>query len=402
MKRTRFFVPARLVSLLLTGFLLWNLFFGLVLPAAAASSDKVIPEMSKFFGTDYTQAQMTQYSRLLTCTYDKEEGTAPLDAFLELLQEDRYQLVLDCVSDEYPDAYSTATVKDYFFHYTGTSSAIKWIKLKDGTKYHVRVSLYTYTEKDYSAIVYYSHPNFLHRDAGVTYEEIRQQKVILPEKPSVSETSPKETEPFFLPGTPDLRAYFGNPMQTDREEGRTEYYFEFTEYPAVGMRAFEKYLESIGASESYYEAFESGNMLLEYVGDEGILVSMYWLESNHSLDVTLYDADWEQMAVREEKPEQNVRKLKNWQTVKVQEDAAFGIRKKQKVTLKCTYDMGKNQDFYWSIISGEDLISLTEKKNKCKIKGEKQGTAEIEMTCFYVNEAGEDTCITSYYTIIVE
>ena len=135
MKKTNFFAVERMKSLLLACLLLLSLFPGLALPAEAASSDKVLPEMSKFFETEYTQAKMTDYSRLLTCTYDKREGYEPLHAFLDLLQESRYQLKLDSISEPYPDSYSTATVQDYFFHYTGTSSAIKWIKLKNGTKY---------------------------------------------------------------------------------------------------------------------------------------------------------------------------------------------------------------------------------------------------------------------------
>ena len=403
MKKTNFFAMERTTSLLLACLLLLSLLPSLVLPAEAASSDKVLPEMSKFFETTYTQAKMTDYSRLLTCTYDKDEGTEPLDAFLELLQEDRYQLVLDSVSDEYPDSYSTATVKDYFFHYTGASSAIKWIKLKNGTKYHVRVSLYTYEEKDYSAIVYYSHPNFLHRDAGITYAEIREQKTVVVTEPPAPATEPPETtkatEPYFAEGAPDLRDYFGDPVQSSRKEDRTEYYFELTGYPAAGMREFEKYLESVGAAESFYEAHETGNILQEFGGRDGILVSLYWYESDDSLSVVLYDADWDQIA---EKPELTVTKLKNRKTVKVLEDAAFSIEKKNKVTLKNTFDEGTDRDFYWDIIRGEDVVSLNESKNKCRITGQKPGTAEIEMTCFYENKDGEDVSVTYHYTIIVE
>ena len=409
MKKTHMNLLKRLECLLLACLLTMSMFPVLAL-RAEASTDKVIPEMSKFFETEYTQAKMTEYSRLLTCTYDKCEGTAPLDAFLDLLMEERYQLVLASISEPYPDSYSTATVQDYFFNYIGESSAIKWIKLKNGTKYHVRVSLYTYEEKDYSAIVYYSHPNFLHRDAGITYREIRQQKAVTVTEPPVQETKPKaketepketikETEPFFFEGAPDLREYFGNPLQTKREEGRTEYYFEFSQYPAAGMRSFEKYLESIGARESFYEAYETGNILVEYGGKDGILVSMYWLDSNNSLGVILYDADWENVG---EEPELTVTNLKNRQTVKVLEDAAFSIKKRKKAYLKCTFNEGKDRDFYWDILSGEDVISMNESKNKCQIKGKKTGTAEIEMTCFYENEDGKDTSITYYYTIIVK
>ena len=288
MKRTRFFPSERMIGLLLTCLLLMNLCSVLALPAEAASSDKVLPEMSKFFETDYTQAQLTEYSRLLTCTYDKDEGTAPLEAFLELLQEDRYQLELDCVSDEYPDSYSTATVKDYFFHYTGTSSAIKWIKLKDGTKYHVRVSLYTYEEKDYSAIVYYSHPNFLHRDSGVHYADMKQQKAETVTKPSVSETEPTEkTEVLSLYGAPDLTQFFGEPVHTDQKEGRIEFSFEYTQYPAMGLRTFDKYLKAAGASESVYEKYASGNILQEYTINDRIAVSMYWFDSFNKLFIAI-------------------------------------------------------------------------------------------------------------------
>ena len=396
MKKTKFFAVERTTSLLFACLLLLSLLPGLALPAEAASSDKVLPEMSKFFETEYTQAKMTDYSRLLTCTYDKREGYEPLHAFLDLLQESRYQLKLDSISEPYPDSYSTATVQDYFFHYTGTSSAIKWIKLKNGTKYHVRVSLYTYEEKDYSAIVYYSHPNFLHRDAGITYAEIREQQATVATEPP--ETT-KATEPYFADGAPDLRDYFGDPVQSSRKEDRTEYYFELTGYPAAGMREFEKYLESVGAVESFYEAHETGNILQEFGGSDGILVSLYWYESDHSLSVVLYDADWDQIA---EKPELTVTKLKNRKTVKVLEDAAFRIEKKNKVTLKNTFDEGKDRDFYWDIIRGEDVVSLNENKNKCRITGQKAGTAEIEMTCFYENKDWEDVSVTYHYTIIVE
>lgn len=405
MKKTNFFAVERTTSLLLACLLLLSLLPGFVLPAEAASSDKVLPEMSKFFETEYTQAKMTDYSRLLTCTYDKREGYEPLYAFLDLLIEARYQLELESISEPYPDSYSTATVQDYFFRYTGTSSAIKWIKLKNGTKYHVRVSLYTYEEKDYYAIVYYSHPNFLHRDAGITYAEIREQQATVATEPpaTTKATEPPETtkatEPYFAEGAPDLRDYFGDPVQSSRKEGRTEYYFELTGYPAAGMREFEKYLESVGAVESFYEAYETGNILQDFGGSDGILVSIYWYDSGNSLNVVLYDADWDQIA---EKPELTVTKLKNRKTVKVLEDAAFSIKKKNKVTLKNTFDEGKDRDFYWDIISGEDVVSLNENKNKCRITGLKTGTARVEMTCFYENEDGKDVSVTYHYTIIVE
>ena len=165
------------------------------------------------------------------------------------------------------------------------------------------------------------------------------------------------------------------------------------------MREFEKYLESVGAAESFYEAHETGNILQEFGGRDGILVSLYWYESDDSLSVVLYDADWDQIA---EKPELTVTKLKNRKTVKVLEDAAFSIEKKNKVTLKNTFDEGTDRDFYWDIIRGEDVVSLNENKNKCRITGQKTGTAEIEMTCFYENKDGEDVSVTYHYTIIVE
>ena len=171
------------------------------------------------------------------------------------------------------------------------------------------------------------------------------------------------------------------------------------------MRAFEEYLTSVGAEKSFYEAYETGNILQEYCTENGIAVSMYWYDSGNSLNVILYEDAWEQVSQPEAPVETKVlivTALKNRQTVKVQEDAAFRIEKWDKVTLKCTYDEGRRDDYDWQIISGKDIISLTEKNKKCKIKGKAVGTAEVEMTYTCENEDGETVSITSIYTIMVE
>ena len=88
MKKTNFFAVERTTSLLLACLLLLSLLPSLVLPAEAASSDKVLPEMSKFFETEYTQAKMTDYSRLLTVGIRSGSGDQVMeDIALQLSRE---------------------------------------------------------------------------------------------------------------------------------------------------------------------------------------------------------------------------------------------------------------------------------------------------------------------------
>lgn len=192
-------------------------------PVRIASSSTELPDLSCFLDSRYTQNETGKYTHYVTCIYDKDEGTKPLEEFLALLQEDRYQLELDSISGEYKDSYSTATCKDYFFHYTGKNDSVQWIETTSGDKYHVRVTLYTYKEKDYSAIVLYMHPEFELEDSGVHYGDVEIEE---PAKPTQSTQDTADITVEDPNALPDFLSFSGS--ENYRQDLQYDKYYDYS------------------------------------------------------------------------------------------------------------------------------------------------------------------------------
>ena len=122
-----------------------------------------LPDLAAFLNTQYTRDDVSAYTHHVTCTLKKEEGLDAAREFAELLQEGRYQLVLDETRSGSEDK---TDVTDYLFHYTGRGEGIKWVHHKDGYKYHVKLSVYEHISKDKVTIIYYSSPGFRLEDPG--------------------------------------------------------------------------------------------------------------------------------------------------------------------------------------------------------------------------------------------
>lgn len=177
------------------------------MPVSAASSSVTLPDLSNFMGSDYTQNVIGTYTHYVTCIYDKSYGYDVLKAFLELLQEDRYQLEYTG-SKEYIDTYSSnASCVDYFFRYTGTSGNVSQITTKSGDSYHVKLTLMEHIGVDWYALVLYSHPNFELEDSGVVYDW-EKGKADTPAPTTPKPTVPKETSPA-APSGADCTVYVG-------------------------------------------------------------------------------------------------------------------------------------------------------------------------------------------------
>lgn len=406
MKRTSFSGQRRILAMLLAWILMLTM---LPVNARAASSSRELPDLSAFLGSKYTQNKITQYSRLVTCIHDKDEGTKPLEEFLALLQEDRYQLELDSVSKEYPDSYSTATCKDYFFHYTGTSSKIQWITLKNGTRYHARVTLYTYDDKDYTAIVFYSHPEFQLKDSGVHYGD----------RPTGG-------------SMPDPEDYFGKAAEIFEDDEEKEYVFSFSSCPDTKMRKFADAMEDAGSTAGKVYTYSTGSKRQTFEVDGEEIARVRWRVSSKELAVIvdleeLEEAGWQigqqptqpapttptpAPAPTPTQPSGDETELKNGETAEVREAHTYRIKKGSKVTLHCTYDANNHYDvFEWNVISGSSNISISSVGRDCEVKALSSGTAQISMKYSYSYTGtnvltglpqNKNTSLTRVYTIIVD
>lgn len=233
------------------------------LPARAASNPE-LPDLSAFLGSKYTQNVEGTYTYYVTCTYSEDLGTGPLEEFLELLQEDRYQLELTNTSKEYQDSWDPAgTCKDYFFEYTGSDSRITSITTSDGYVYDARVTLYTYSNKDYNAIVFYREKDFVLVDSGVHLGD-REKKTI-----------------------PALSDFFGDALRKEAGNGETAYFFEFSSLPNSCISDFGEALKKLELEKTGLLGL--GTLPLQFLAEDTVVITLRWYEADKELKVTLHD-----------------------------------------------------------------------------------------------------------------
>ena len=242
-----------------------------VVPARAALLGAYLPDLAAFLGSEYTQNEESTYTKYVTCTYSDSLGTEPLEEYLALLQEDRYHLKLIKTGKEYQDGWDPAgTCRDYFFEYTGSFGNIQWITTQSGDSYHVKVTLHTYTNKDFNAIVLYREPDFVLTDSGVHYGD---KKI------------------------PALHDFFGNAQRKEMEDGKTSYFFSFSSKPDSRVSDFEEALKSAGLLEkenTFFQGMGKSALLgmglyLYYQAEDVVVISIRWHEADKELEVILHD-----------------------------------------------------------------------------------------------------------------
>lgn len=129
-----------------------------------------LPDLAAFLNTQYTRDDVSAYTHHVTCVLKKEEGLESAREFVELLQKEKYQLKLDETRSGTEDkAHRT----DYLFHYTGKGDGIEWIPHKEGYRYHVKLSVYEYPEKDKVTLIFYCAPGFELADPGVDAKAVQ-------------------------------------------------------------------------------------------------------------------------------------------------------------------------------------------------------------------------------------
>lgn len=248
----------RMIAALLT--LLMVLSAG-VIPARAALIFTTLPDLAAFLESEYTQNEQGTYTNYVTCTYPDSLGTEPLEEFLELLQEARYSLKLIKTGKEYQDGWDPAgTCKDYFFEYTGFYKDIPWITTKSGDKYHVKVTLHTYTNKDFNAIVFYREPHFTLADSGVHYGD---KKI------------------------PALHDFFGNAKRKETGDGKTSYFFGFSSMPTSQISDFEEALKKLDVRKPGVPGLI--NIVQSFMVGDTVVITLQWYGSAKELEVILHD-----------------------------------------------------------------------------------------------------------------
>lgn len=128
-----------------------------------------LPDLASFLNTQYTRDDVSAYTHYVTCTLKGETGRQAVREFVELLQEDCWQLVLDD-SRDYADGNVLCT--DYIFHYTGKGEGIKWVPHVAGYKYHAKVSVHEHPSGNI-IVTFYTHPGFVLTDPGVDADSVK-------------------------------------------------------------------------------------------------------------------------------------------------------------------------------------------------------------------------------------
>ena len=234
-------------------------------PAQAALVSAQLPDLAAFLGSKYTQNEQGTYTNYVTCTYSDSLGTEPLEEFLELLQEDRYHLKLIKTGKDYQDGWDPAgTCRDYFFEYTGSFDDIQWITTKSGDKYHVKVTLHTYTNKDYNAIVFYREPHFTLADSGVRLGDKGGKEI------------------------PALDDFFGNARRKEAENGETAYFFDYSTEPSTRISDFAAAMKKLDLKTTGWLDVGSSGLQLFHV-DETVVITLWWHDGDGEVEVILHD-----------------------------------------------------------------------------------------------------------------
>lgn len=125
-----------------------------------------LPDLAAFLNTQYTRDDVSTYTHYVVCTLDGNNSREAVQAFVQLLQEDCWQLVLD---DSWDYMAGSTKCTDYIFHYSGRGTGIGWVYHADGYKYHAKLSVHEHTSGN-TVITFYTHPGFVLADPGVAFK----------------------------------------------------------------------------------------------------------------------------------------------------------------------------------------------------------------------------------------
>lgn len=145
-----------------------------VLTAAGPAAQPVdpqsveLPDLAAFLNTQYTNDDVSTYTHHVTCVLNRDPDRKAVEAVVELLLEDRYQLVLESSRDR---TEGSNLVTDYIFRYTGQNDTIDWIYHKEGYQYHVKLSVYRFPDQDKVTLILYSDPDFVLSDPGTDWSQ---------------------------------------------------------------------------------------------------------------------------------------------------------------------------------------------------------------------------------------
>lgn len=125
------------------------------------SKNNELPDLASFLETKYTQDEWG-YTHYVTCIVDDNDDI--VEAVLDLLEEPRYQLKQMGKSSDSDGTH-------YTYEYTGTNKDIDWVYLKNGGKYHVKLTVKPYGSNQ-KALILYSFPEFYLADPGKTWKDM--------------------------------------------------------------------------------------------------------------------------------------------------------------------------------------------------------------------------------------
>ena len=125
-----------------------------------------LPDLAAFLNTQYTRDDVSTYTHYVVCTLDGNNSREAVQAYVGLLQEDCWQLVLD---DSWDYMAGSTKCTDYIFHYSGRGTGIGWVYHADGYKYHAKLSVNEHTSGN-TVITFYTHPGFVLADPGVDFK----------------------------------------------------------------------------------------------------------------------------------------------------------------------------------------------------------------------------------------
>lgn len=129
-----------------------------------------LPDMAPFLNTQYTNDDYSQYTHHMTCVLKRDPGLEATEEYLKLLQKRKYQLTL---SESRETLEKDAVRTDYIFSYSGQNDSIQWVPHKEGYQYHVKLSVYTYTNRDTITLVLYTAPDFRMEDPGTVAKAVQ-------------------------------------------------------------------------------------------------------------------------------------------------------------------------------------------------------------------------------------
>ena len=126
--------------------------------ASSPADDGSLPDLGLFLNCGRGEDMaLDNGSRLVSYSFDLDQGKKVIDDLVDLLLEDRYHLTLSDTTEEDYISTSALLVNTYDFDYTGSSSDIRSVTGWSGHTYDVQLSvLYYYDQGRIGVTMYYS------------------------------------------------------------------------------------------------------------------------------------------------------------------------------------------------------------------------------------------------------